>query len=81
MCIAQEKTTTRQLKFLFLNRSRLRLEGTATGRAVSSAYDHNSLYFIFGETRDGKTCMPHVDLLRFSEITNPKTGPRPGLCL
>ena len=80
MRIAQEKTTTRQLKFLFLDRSRLpvRREGTATGGAVS-AYDHNSLYFIFGEKRDGKTCMSHVDVLCFNEITNPKTWPRPGL--
>ena len=48
---------------------------------MSSAYDHNSLYFIFGETRDGKTCMSHVDVSRFNEITNPKTWPRPGLDL
>ena len=47
------------------------------GGAVS-AYDHNSLYFIFGETRDGKTCMSHVDVLCFNEINNPKTSPRPG---
>ena len=46
---------------------------------MSSAYDHNSSNFIFGETRDGKACMSHVDVLRFNEITNPKTGPRPGL--
>ena len=77
------KKTTRQLKFLFLDRSRLRREGTTTGGAVSSAYDHNSLYFICGETRDRKTCMSHVDVLRFNEITNPKTWPGLdlGLCL
>ena len=50
---------------------------------MSSAYDHNSLYSIFGETRDGKTCISHVDVLRFNEITNPKTWPGLdlGLCL
>ena len=41
-----------------------------------SAYDHNSLYIIFGQTRDGKTCMSHVEVLCFNEITNPKTWPR-----
>ena len=48
---------------------------------MSSAYDHNRLYFIFGETGDGKICMSHVDVLCFNEITNPKTWPRLGLCL
>ena len=42
--------------FFFLGRSISRREGTATGGAVS-AYDHNSLYFIFGQTRDGKFYM------------------------
>ena len=77
MRIAQEKTTTRELKFLFLDRSRSRREGTATGGAVS--YDHNSLYFIFGQTMDGKTRMSHVDVLCFNEITDPKTWPKLGL--
>ena len=49
-------------------------------RAVS-AYDQNSsdfLYHIFGETRDGKTCMsPAVSDTKHVEITNPKTRPRP----
>ena len=50
-----------------------------------SAYDQNSsdsLYHIFGETRDDKTCMsPVVFDTKNVDITNPKTSLRPSLGL
>ena len=50
-----------------------------------SAYDQNSpdfLYHMFGETRDGKTCMsPVVFDTKNVDIANPKTWrPRPMNC-
>ena len=48
-----------------------------------SAYDRNSsdfLYYIYGETRDGKTCMsPVVFDTKNVKITNPRTWPSLGL--
>ena len=49
-----------------------------------TAYDHNSSdfpYHIFGEMRDGKTCMsPVVFNTKNVDTTNPKTWPRPMNC-
>ena len=48
------------------------------------AYDQKSsdfLYHIFGEMRDGKTCMsPVVFDTKNADITNPKTWPMPMNC-
>ena len=49
-----------------------------------SAYDQSSsdfLYHIFGETRNGKTCISPVGFdTKNVDITNPKTWPRPMIC-